>query len=133
MARRPSSGLDLDTLEYRPKPKVKYATLDAAKKVDDLAERTRVLYDGQDEAGTFYRRVFSDVFAYVTHRIPEIADEPYRIDDALRAGFGWEMGAFETMDAVGVTKAVEQCKAHGQEVAHGSTTSSPPDTRPSTR
>ena len=57
------------------------------------------------------------MFAYVTHRIPEIADEPYRIDDALRAGFGWEMGAFETMDAVGVTKAVEQCKAHGQEVA----------------
>jgi 3-hydroxyacyl-CoA dehydrogenase len=110
-------GLDLETLEYRPKPKVKYATLDAAKKSDDLAERTRILYDGQDEAGTFYRRVFSDVFAYVTHRIPEIADEPYRIDDALRAGFGWEMGAFETMDAVGVSKAVEQCEAHGQKVA----------------
>ena len=110
-------GLDLETLEYRPKPKVKYATLDAAKKEDDLAARTRILYDGADEAGTFYRRVFSDVFAYVTHRIPEIADEPYRIDDALRAGFGWEMGAFETMDAIGVAKAVEQCKAHGQEVA----------------
>ena len=110
-------GLDLNTFEYRPKPKVKYATLDAAKPVDDLAARTRILYDGSDEAGTFYRRVFSDVFAYVTHRIPEIADEPYRIDDALRAGFGWEMGAFETMDAVGVAKAVEQCEAHGQQVA----------------
>ena len=110
-------GLDLETLEYRPKPKVKYATLDAAKPVDDLAARTRILYDGSDEAGTFYRRVFSDVFAYVTHRIPEIADEPYRIDDALRAGFGWEMGAFETMDAIGVAKAVEQCEAHGQQVA----------------
>ena len=113
---------------------MKYATLDAAKKSDDLAERTRILYDGQDEAGTFYRRVFSDVFAYVTHRIPEIADEPYRIDDALRAGFGWEMGAFETMDAVGVSKAVEQCEAHGQQVAAvGARTSSPPVTRPSTR
>ena len=110
-------GLDLETLEYRPKPKVKYATLDATKPVDDLAARTRILYDGSDEAGTFYRRVFSDVFAYVTHRIPEIADEPYRIDDALRAGFGWEMGAFETMDAIGVAKAVEQCEAHGQQVA----------------
>ena len=110
-------GLDLETLEYRPKPKVKYATLDAAKPVDDLAARTRILYDGSDEAGTFYRRVFSDVFAYVTHRIPEIADEPYRIDDALRAGFGWEMGAFETMDAIGVAKAVEQCEVHGQQVA----------------
>ena len=85
--------------------------------MDDLAARTRILYDGSDEAGTFYRRVFSDVFAYVTHRIPEIADEPYRIDDALRAGFGWEMGAFETMDAIGVAKAVEQCEAHGQQVA----------------
>ena len=94
--------LDLKTKEYRSKTKVKFATLDAAKAVDDLPERTKLLFNGTDEAGDFYRRIFSDVFAYVAQRIPEIADAPYRIDDAVRAGFGWELGAFESWDAIGI-------------------------------
>ena len=94
-------ALDLKTLEYRPKVKAKFATLDMAKAVDNLEQRTKLLFNGQDEAGTFYRRIFADVFAYVANRVPEIADEPYRIDDALRAGFGWELGAFESWDAIG--------------------------------
>ena len=94
-------ALDLKTLEYRSKEKVKFATLDHAKGVDNLAQRTQLLFNGQDAAGTFYRSIFADVFAYVANRIPEISDEPYRIDDALRAGFGWELGAFESWDAIG--------------------------------
>jgi 3-hydroxyacyl-CoA dehydrogenase len=105
--------LDLKTLEYRSKNKVKFATLDAAKAVDNLAERTRVLFNGTDEAGDFYRRIFGDVFAYVAQRVPEIADEPYRIDDALRAGFGWELGAFESWDAIGFEAGCEAIKARG--------------------
>ena len=109
--------LDLETLEYRDKKKIKYATLDAAKQVDNLDARTKLLFNGKDEAGEFYRTVFTDVFSYVSYRIPEISDEVYRIDDALRAGFGWESGAFESWDAVGVKEAAEIAKSRGHEVA----------------
>ena len=105
--------LDLKTTEYRSKTKVKFATLDAAKAVDDLPKRTKLLFNGTDEAGDFYRRIFSDVFAYVAQRVPEIADAPYRIDDAVRAGFGWELGAFESWDAVGFEAGCEAVKAKG--------------------
>jgi len=110
-------ALDLTTGEYRPQEKVRFATLEAAKAVDDLAARTRVLWAGTDVAGAFYRRIFADVFAYVTHRVPEIADQPYAIDDALRAGFGWEMGAFEAWDAVGLEAGLEAIRAQGGTVA----------------
>ena len=110
-------ALDLKTLEYKPKQKVQFATLTAAKNVDDLRERTKLLFNGQDQAGEFYRRIFADVFAYVSHRVPEISDEPYRIDDALRAGFGWELGAFESWEAIGLQAGLDACAARGLEVA----------------
>lgn len=109
--------LDLETLEYRDKKKIKYATLDAAKQVDDLSARTKLLFNGSDEAGEFYRTVFTDVFSYVSYRIPEISDEVYRIDDALRAGFGWESGAFESWDAIGVRAAADIAEKRGHKVA----------------
>ncbi len=109
--------LDLKTLEYREKEKVKYATLEAAKQVDDLKDRTKLLFNGADEAGDFYRRIFTDVFSYVSYRIPEISDEIYRIDDALRAGFGWELGAFESWDAIGIQAASDIAKERGHHVA----------------
>lgn len=108
---------DLKKLEYREKEKVKYATLEAAKQVDDLKDRTKLLFNGTDEAGDFYRRIFTDVFSYVSYRIPEISDEIYRIDDALRAGFGWELGAFESWDAIGIQAASEIAKERGHQVA----------------
>ena len=110
-------ALDLKTLEYKPKQKVKFATLDAAKQVDDLKARTQLLFQGQDQAGEFYRRIFADVFAYVSHRLPEISDEIFRIDDALRAGFGWELGAFESWDAVGLEAGLKACADRGLDVA----------------
>jgi 3-hydroxyacyl-CoA dehydrogenase len=109
--------LDLKTLEYRDKKKVKYATLEAAKQVDNLVDRTKLLFNGTDVAGEFYRTVFTDVFSYVSYRIPEISDEVYRIDDALRAGFGWELGAFESWDAIGVKEAAAIAEERGQKVA----------------
>ena len=110
-------ALNLKTLEYKPKQKVKFATLDAAKQVDDLKARTQLLFQGQDQAGEFYRRIFADVFAYVSHRLPEISDEIFRIDDALRAGFGWELGAFESWDAVGIEAGLKACADRGLDVA----------------
>jgi 3-hydroxyacyl-CoA dehydrogenase len=100
-------ALDLKTLEYRPQVKPKFATLDAAKKEDNLVKRTAILYAGTDKAGEFYRKSFHGLFAYVSQRIPEITDQLYKIDNAMRAGFGWELGPFETWDAIGVEKALE--------------------------
>lgn len=106
-------ALDLNTLEYRPQEKVKFATLEMAKQVDALPARTQLLFNGMDKAGEFYRRIFTDVFAYVSHRVPEIADAPYAIDDALRAGFGWELGAFESWDAIGVEAGLKILRERG--------------------
>jgi 3-hydroxyacyl-CoA dehydrogenase len=109
--------LNLETMEYGPKVKTKFATIEAAKQVDDLAQRLKVLYRGTDKAGEFYRMFHHLLFAYISHRVPEIADELYKIDDALKAGFGWEIGAFESWDVLGVQKTAEQMKAGGYEVA----------------
>jgi 3-hydroxyacyl-CoA dehydrogenase len=110
-------SLDLNTLEYKPKERVKFVTLEMTKPVDDLKERTKMLYNGKDKAGEFYRKSFNGLFAYVSNRIPEIADELYKIDDALKAGFGWELGPFETWDAVGLKAGYEGAIADGYEVA----------------
>jgi 3-hydroxyacyl-CoA dehydrogenase len=110
-------SLDLKTLEYKPQVKPKFATLDAAKKVDDLRERLKLVYNGTDKAGEFYRRSFQAMFAYVSHRIPEISDELYKIDDGMRAGFGWEAGPFETWDAIGVSPSRNAMATAGIQVA----------------
>ncbi|MBP6697889.1 MAG: enoyl-CoA hydratase/isomerase family protein, partial [Flavobacteriales bacterium] len=110
-------ALDLKTLEYRPQVKPKFATLDTAKKEDNLVKRTAILYAGTDKAGEFYRKSFHGLFAYVSHRIPEITDQLYKIDDAMRAGFGWELGPFETWDAIGAKTALDAMNAAGVKVA----------------
>jgi 3-hydroxyacyl-CoA dehydrogenase len=106
-------ALNLQTLEYEEQPKAKFATLEATKGIDDIALRIPVFLKGTDKAGNFYRKSFYGLFAYVSHRIPEIADEIYKIDDALRAGFGWKLGPFETWDAAGVGKSLEAMKKEG--------------------
>jgi len=110
-------SLDLSTLEYREKKKAKFATLELTKTIDSVADRFKVLVAGKDKAGEFYRKSFAAMFAYVQNRIPEISDELYRIDDGLRAGFGWEHGPFQIWDAVGAAKGVAIMKAEGHEVA----------------
>jgi len=105
--------LDLDTMEYRSKKRAKFATLELTKTIDKPIDRFKVLVGGKDKAGEFYRKNFAAMFAYVQNRIPEISDELYRIDDAMKAGFGWENGPFEIWDAVGVEKGIELMKAEG--------------------
>lgn len=106
-------ALDLKTLEYRSQNKVKSATLEATKLTENLRERMKVYAAGKDKAAEFFRISFSGLFEYVSNRIPEISDETYRIDDAMRAGFGWELGPFEVWDALGVKEGVEMMKANG--------------------
>ncbi|MDO7876872.1 3-hydroxyacyl-CoA dehydrogenase/enoyl-CoA hydratase family protein [Hymenobacter sp. ASUV-10] len=110
-------ALDLNTLEYKPSQKVKFATLETTKTIEKLADRFKVLVAGKDKAGEFYRLSFGGLFAYVSNRVPEISDQLYKIDDALRAGFGWELGPFETWDALGVQAGVDLAKAAGRSVA----------------
>jgi len=110
-------SLDLNTLEYRAKKSAKFETLELTKSIDNVTDRFKVLVAGKDKAGEFYRKSFAAMFAYVQNRIPEISDELYRIDDGLRAGFGWEHGPFQIWDAIGVAKGVEIMKAEGKEPA----------------
>ena len=106
-------SLDLVTLEYRPAKRASFATLELTKTIEKTVDRFKVLVKGKDKAGEFYRKSFSGMFAYVSNRIPEISDELYKIDDAMKAGFGWENGPFEIWDAIGVEKGIEIMKGEG--------------------
>ena len=106
-------SLDLNTLEYRAKKRAKFATLELTKNIDNVVDRFKVLVAGKDKAGDFYRKSLASLFAYVSNRIPEISDELYKIDDAMKAGFGWEHGPFQIWDAIGIEKGIEIMKAEG--------------------
>ncbi len=97
--------------------KASFATLELTKTIDKPINRFKVLITGTDKAGEFYRKDFGGMFAYVANRIPEITDDLYKIDDAMKAGFGWENGPFEIWDAVGIEKGIELIKALGKEPA----------------
>ncbi|MEJ5961522.1 3-hydroxyacyl-CoA dehydrogenase/enoyl-CoA hydratase family protein [Pedobacter immunditicola] len=110
-------ALDLKTMEYRPQQKVKSATLDLTKSIENVKDRMKVFATGKDKAAELFRASSFGLFEYVSDRIPEISDELYRIDDAMRAGFGWDLGPFELWDAVGVKEAMEGMKAYGHRAA----------------
>ncbi len=109
--------LNLQTMEYGPRVKPKFASVEAAKPIDDLKTRLKMLCNGSDKAGEFYKQFHYSLFSYISHHIPEISDEIYRVDDAMMAGFGWEIGAFESWDVLGVAKTSEVMKAAGYKLA----------------
>ncbi|WP_299536104.1 3-hydroxyacyl-CoA dehydrogenase/enoyl-CoA hydratase family protein [Ulvibacterium sp.] len=110
-------SLDMDTMDYRSKKSAKFATLELTKTIDKVIDRFAILVNGKDKAGEFYRKSFGHLFAYVSHRVPEITEELYKIDDAMKAGFGWEHGPFQIWDAIGIEKGLEFIKAEGQQAA----------------
>jgi 3-hydroxyacyl-CoA dehydrogenase len=105
--------LDLKTMEYGPRKKPRFANVEAAKPLDDLRHRIKALVHGGDKSGEFYRHFHYGLFSYISHRFPEISDELYRVDDAMMAGFGWEIGAYESWDVLGLAKTVEAMKKAG--------------------
>ena len=105
--------LDLKTFEYGDRTRAKFKALEAVKDEESLKARIKTLVNFDDKAGEFYRTTFFDAFKYVSNRIPEIADELYRIDQAVCAGFGWEMGPFDTWDLLGVKETAEKMEAMG--------------------
>lgn len=109
--------LNLQTFEYEPKSKVKFDVMDTTKNMEDVKTRLPILLKDSGKAGDFYRKTFYDLFRYCTFRIPEIADELYRIDQAVAAGFAWEVGPFASWDALGVADTVAKMKEEGMEPA----------------
>ena len=110
-------SLNLKTLEYEAKKKANFATLEMAKNEDNLKKRIKILVSGTDKAGDFYRKTFAALFVYVSNRVPEISDEIYRIDHAMKAGFDWELGPFELWDAVGVKESLTLMQQAGVQPA----------------
>src|SRR5688500_265314 len=108
--------LDLDTFEYKPQEKTKFPSLDAAKAIEDIPARVKKLVWGDDRVGEFLWKTSSRVSRYAANRIPEIADTIVEIDNAIKWGFGWEIGVFEAWDAIGVRESVERMKKEGQAV-----------------
>lgn len=103
-------SLNLSTLEYNTQKKTKFAVLETTKGIDDLAQRLPLLFNADDKAGKFYQAVLLNLFHYVSFRIPETADKINKIDEALKAGFGWEMGPFEMWDALGIKNVCDILK-----------------------
>jgi 3-hydroxyacyl-CoA dehydrogenase len=110
-------ALNLKTLEYEPSQRESLPSLKLAKQIDDPAKRVAALFKSEDQGGELIRRALAGLFAYSANRIPEISDNIYSIDDAMKAGYAWEMGPFEYWDAVGIQTGIEAAEADGNTVA----------------
>jgi 3-hydroxyacyl-CoA dehydrogenase len=110
-------ALNLNTFEYKVKSKIKFTSVGVAKKEGNLKKRLKILINGKDKAGEFYRKSFYSSFAYISNRIPEITEDLYKIDRALCAGFGWEIGPFQMWDALDVEKTLSKMEVSGYKVA----------------
>ncbi|HCA58616.1 MAG TPA: 3-hydroxyacyl-CoA dehydrogenase, partial [Blastocatellia bacterium] len=99
--------LDLATFEFKPQEKTKFASIEAAKGIEDMNKRINRLVWGEDRVGDFLWKTMSRTFRYAANRIPEIADTIVEVDNAIKWGFGWEIGVFETWDAIGLKRSVE--------------------------
>jgi 3-hydroxyacyl-CoA dehydrogenase len=108
--------LDLNTLEYRERQKPKFASLDAAKQIENLPDRLKTLVYAKDRAGEFLWRTTSETLIYSARRIPEIADDIVEVDNAMKWGFAHELGVFETWDAIGVEESVARMREEGQAI-----------------
>ena len=105
--------LDLKTFEYGPQKKPRFPSIGATKGVDDVDERLRRMVGGDDRAAAFARTVLYETLAYSAARMPEIADDVVEVDRAMRWGFGWDRGPFETWDALGMKATAEKMQAAG--------------------
>lgn len=109
--------LNLETLTYESKQKTDLASIKLGKQMDDLHKRVAKLFEGGDAGAELIKRSLAGLFAYVSNRIPEIADQLFSIDDAMTAGYAWELGPFQYWDAVGIQNGIDAAEANGDEVA----------------
>ena len=115
--------LDVKTMEYRPRQKAKLGSLEMGKAIEDTRERLRALVgpllEGQkgDKAQQFTWSGLSEMCLYAARRVPEISDSVADVDRAMRWGFGWELGPFEMMDAIGVKTFAAQVQKEGRAIS----------------
>jgi len=109
--------LDLATYEYKSPEKIKIDLLDQTKDIDDLKKRLQYIFNTDGKYANFIKETHYDLFRYATMRLPEIADELYRIDQAISAGFGWEIGIFQMWDTLGVTETLQNMEKAGYKPA----------------
>jgi 3-hydroxyacyl-CoA dehydrogenase len=114
--RRVILALDLNTLEYKPTEKPTLPSLAIGKKIELLDKRLEALFASDDKGGQFLREYFAGLLSYTSHRLTEIADFIYSIDDAMKAGYAWGKGPFEYWDAIGIQKGVDLMKEYGHNV-----------------
>jgi 3-hydroxyacyl-CoA dehydrogenase len=114
--------LDLETMDYRPRQKAKFTSLEAGKAIDDTRQRLRALVgpilEGQtgDKAQQFLWGALSETCSYAARRVPEISDNIVDVDRAMRWGFGWELGPFEMVDALGLDAFAAQLQKEARTV-----------------
>jgi len=110
-------ALNLKTLEYEPQALPDLPSLQATKQIDNLPKRIRAIFGAEDRGGKLIRKSLLGLFAYVSNRVPEISGNLYAIDDAMRAGYAWELGPFEYWDIIGLKKGLEMAEEKGETVA----------------
>lgn len=110
-------SLDIKTMSYRAKEKIRFESLGAARRLDDISERVKYIVNSEDRAGQLAWKIFSSTSIYASFRLGEIADDIVQIDNAMKWGFGFEQGPFETWDAVGVGESVARMRKEGLEPA----------------
>lgn len=110
-------ALDLNTLEYRPLERNNITVVELAKQAGGTSKKLGVLLADKGKEGTLIRKHFASLFAYVSQRVPEITDTFYPIDDAMRTGYAWKYGPFETWDLMGLEKGIELVESEGYHVA----------------
>jgi 3-hydroxyacyl-CoA dehydrogenase len=108
--------LDHASLEYRAPQKAKLPALDVAKNIEDVGERIKTLVWGKDRVGQFLWKTVGKTLRYAANRVPEIANNVVDVDRAMRWGFNWELGVFETWDAIGVERSVARMREEGARI-----------------
>lgn len=109
-------ALDLNTLEYRPLNRANIPAVEMAKQAGGIKNRLGVLLKDKGKHGDLIRKHFASLFAYVADKLPEITDVLYSIDDAMKTGYAWKYGPFETWDIIGVAKGAELIAAEGYQL-----------------
>ena len=106
-------SLDLKSFEYSLQKKNKFESIESAKGIDDTRQRIAMLMQAKDKAGDFFRKSFFSLFEFVSNKVNEISPDLFRIDEALEAGFGWELGPFKTWDAIGINESIKAMESLG--------------------
>lgn len=110
-------ALDLNTLEYRPLNRANIPAVEMAKQAGSTKNKIGVLLQDKGKAGELIRKHFSSLFAYVADKVPEISDVLYSIDDAMKTGYAWRYGPFETWDLVGLKNGIKLIESEGYQVS----------------